>query len=100
MKANFTTRIGYKVLMTLKQGDQYVPLGAIATLVANDTTNPASSIVGDEGQVYLTGLPLKGELRMKWGSRAEQQCKVSFDLSDPTSSTSVHSEHRLFIGSG
>jgi len=89
VKANFTTRIGYKMLMTLKQGDQYVPFGAIAILVSNNTANPTSSIVGDEGQVYLIGLPSKGELRVKWGSRAEQQCKVSFDLSDTTSTTST-----------
>ncbi|MCS3433171.1 fimbria/pilus outer membrane usher protein [Klebsiella sp. BIGb0407] len=85
VKANFTTRIGYKMLMTIKQDDKYVPFGATATVISSDTANPISSIVGDEGQVYLTGLPSKGDLIVKWGSREEQQCQVSFDVSQQTS---------------
>lgn len=87
VKANFTTRIGYKVLMTLKNGDKYVPFGAIATLISTDAANQTSSIVGDEGQVYLTGLPSKGDLMVKWGGSAEQQCQVSFDISTQTDTT-------------
>lgn len=87
VKANFTTRIGYKVLMTLKNGDKYVPFGAIATLISTDAANQTSSIVGDEGQVYLTGLPSKGDLIVKWGESAEQQCQVSFDINPQTDTT-------------
>jgi outer membrane usher protein len=36
--------------------------------------------VGDAGQVYLTGLPETGELLVKWGETAAQQCQVKFDL--------------------
>lgn len=87
VKANFTTRIGYKVLMTLTQGDKYVPFGAIATLVTNDAAQQTNAIVGDEGQAYLTGLPSKGELIVKWGESSVQQCRVSFDLDHQTSTT-------------
>ena len=37
-------------------------------------------IVGDGGQVYLTGLADSGELRVKWGNGAEQQCQVNYSL--------------------
>ncbi|EFB73108.1 fimbria/pilus outer membrane usher protein [Providencia rustigianii] len=80
VKANFRTRIGYQVLMTLKQGAKYVPFGAIATLTSDNSAENISSIVGDAGQVYLTGLPETGELLVKWGEAAAQQCQVSFDL--------------------
>ncbi|MEI9600062.1 fimbria/pilus outer membrane usher protein [Moellerella wisconsensis] len=80
VKADFRTRIGYQVLMTLKQGAKSVPFGAIATLLSDNTTDNISSIVGDGGQVYLTGLPETGELLVKWGDAAAQQCQVNFDL--------------------
>ncbi|MEI9752348.1 FimD/PapC C-terminal domain-containing protein, partial [Moellerella wisconsensis] len=80
VKADFRTRIGYQVLMTLKQGAKSVPFGAIATLLSDNTTDNISSIVGDGGQVYLTGLPETGELFVKWGDAAAQQCQVNFDL--------------------
>lgn len=41
-----------------------------------------SSIVGDGGMVYLSGLPPKGELRVRWGRQADQQCRVSYALDD------------------
>lgn len=84
VKANFTTRIGYKVLITLAQGEKYVPFGAIATLISKDSANQTSSIVGDDGQVYLTGLPAQGELLVKWGESTEQRCQFSFDVSQQT----------------
>lgn len=80
VKASFRTRIGYQVLMTLKQGAKYVPFGAIATLTSDNSADNMSSIVGDAGQVYLTGLPETGELLVKWGETAAQQCQVKFDL--------------------
>ncbi|HHR6446485.1 TPA: FimD/PapC C-terminal domain-containing protein, partial [Providencia alcalifaciens] len=77
---NFRTRVGYQVLMTLKQGTKYAPFGAIATLISDNSADNIGSIVGDGGQVYLTGLPETGELLVKWGDAAAQQCQVSFDL--------------------
>ncbi|HGI5215562.1 TPA: fimbria/pilus outer membrane usher protein, partial [Providencia alcalifaciens] len=39
VKANFRTRIGYQVLMTLKQGAKSVPFGAIATLITDNSAD-------------------------------------------------------------
>jgi outer membrane usher protein len=50
--------------MTLTQTNgQPVPFGAVATLVGENK----SFIVGDGGQVYLTGMNNSGTLQLKWG---------------------------------
>ncbi|MCG6396493.1 fimbria/pilus outer membrane usher protein, partial [Vibrio alginolyticus] len=86
VKADFATRVGYQVLMTLKQGAKSVPFGAIATLIDSHSGEAISGITGDAGQVYLTGLPETGKLQVKWGETAAQQCQVSFDLRHLTTS--------------
>ena len=40
-----------------------------------------STIVGDSGQAYLTGLSEKGRLFVKWGDSKNSQCYVNYDLS-------------------
>ena len=42
----------------------------------------ATSIVADDGRVYLTGLPLKGTLEVNWGESAEGKCLANYDISD------------------
>lgn len=82
VKANFATRIGYQVLMTLhrKEGVGEVPFGATASLVHRAAQEETTGIVGDNGQVYLAGLPPTGELSVSWGKSADKQCRVSFNL--------------------
>ncbi|HHK8818257.1 TPA: FimD/PapC C-terminal domain-containing protein [Escherichia coli] len=45
--------------MTLKYGNKSVPFGAIVT----HGENKNGSIVAENGQVYLTGLPQSGQLQ-------------------------------------
>jgi outer membrane usher protein len=52
-----------KLLMTLTHNGKPVPFGAIAAAVDSQS----SSIVADNGQVYLSGMPLAGKVRAKWG---------------------------------
>ncbi|HDR2681769.1 TPA: fimbrial biogenesis outer membrane usher protein [Enterobacter mori] len=84
VKANFATRIGYQVLMTLTRtgGHGAVPFGATVSLLQSTSAakDETTGIVGDNGQVYLTGLPQKGELAVKWGAGRDKQCIVSFNL--------------------
>ncbi|EPL6453504.1 fimbria/pilus outer membrane usher protein [Providencia rettgeri] len=85
VKVNIATRVGYQVLMTLKQTNQQpVPFGAIATLKSALEGDEISGIVGDMGQVYLAGLPEEGELSVKWGNSADRQCTVKFTLTHLT----------------
>ncbi|WP_329911566.1 fimbria/pilus outer membrane usher protein [Serratia quinivorans] len=86
--AKFKARIGQQVLMTLLFNGQPVPFGAMAGLVG-DSDN--SSIVGDAGAVYLSGLPPQGRLHVQWGTEADRQCAVAFTLppvqADPQTAT-------------
>jgi len=50
--------------------------------MVSDTAQKSAQafIVGDGGQVYLTGLADSGALSVKWGKGAEQQCQVNYSL--------------------
>ncbi len=76
--ATFATRIGARALMTLTREDgTSVPFGAIAMLGEQATI---AGVVDNNGVVYLTGLPAKGELSVRWGQSQQQQCRVNFQL--------------------
>lgn len=59
-----------------------VPFGAMVT----DPSNKADAgfIVGDQGQVYLSGLSQSGSLLVKWGDASDEQCRVDYQLPDNT----------------
>ncbi|WP_237391031.1 fimbria/pilus outer membrane usher protein [Dryocola clanedunensis] len=75
--ADFRTRVGRRVLMTLLFRGKPVPFGATASL---DGTYAEAGIVGEDGEVYLTGVPDSGGISVKWGKAAGQQCKVAYSL--------------------
>jgi outer membrane usher protein len=61
----------------LTQADgKSVPFGAV---VALESQGGVAGIVGDGGQVYLTGLPDSAELLVKWSGR---ECRVNYRLQD------------------
>lgn len=73
--ARFKVQSGFRVLMTLTKTDgKPLPFGAMVSAEDN------SSIVGDDGQVYLSGMPEKGMLTASWGEQADQQCRVNYQL--------------------
>ncbi|WP_448842084.1 fimbria/pilus outer membrane usher protein [Citrobacter braakii] len=79
VQASFNASVGQRVMMTLLlQGGMPVPFGATVSDTAQKSAQ--AFIVGDGGQVYLTGLADSGELRVKWGNGAEQQCQVNYSL--------------------
>ena len=80
VRANFNASVGQRALMTLiRLGGAPVPFGAIVSDMAHK--NDDGFIVGDAGQVYLTGLADSGHLLVKWGSDKQEQCQVSYQLS-------------------
>ncbi|CUY60767.1 fimbria/pilus outer membrane usher protein [Serratia marcescens] len=78
--ADFQTRVGNRVLMTLSYQGKPVPFGAIAALQQEAGALENSGIVGPDGQLYLSGVPEQGQLQVKWGNAASQQCRVAFTL--------------------
>ncbi|WP_413676619.1 fimbria/pilus outer membrane usher protein [Pantoea dispersa] len=79
--AAYPTQQGLQLLMTLKQQNgQPVPFGAVALLDNGDELNPNTSIVGDDGLMFMAGMPNEGRLLVQWGKDATAQCKVPFRL--------------------
>ncbi|WEF28110.1 fimbrial biogenesis outer membrane usher protein [Klebsiella aerogenes] len=78
VRASFNASVGQRVMMTLvRQDGGSIPFGA---MVSDPTQKTQAFIVGDGGQVYLTGLAESGKLTVKWGSDAGQQCQVDYQL--------------------
>lgn len=77
VKVDYLSKVGRRVLMTLTTHDQFVPFGAVVTLADDDKS---SFIVGDRGQVYLTGLRDQGTVLATWGHQPHQQCRADFSL--------------------
>lgn len=83
--ADFEIKKGFKALILLTFKEKPIPFGAIATLVNNDLKDTQinnTSIVGDNGVLYISGLPEKGQLYIKWGNKKEQQCYAQYYLND------------------
>ncbi|MBL5926032.1 fimbrial biogenesis usher protein [Enterobacter asburiae] len=76
VRANFKARVGTKILMTLIHKGKAVPFGALVT----STNNQVNSIVADNGQVYLTGMPLTGKIQAVWGDGADSSCIANYKL--------------------
>lgn len=81
VRAHFDTRIGKRVLMNLSRTPTgMVPFGALVTIEGQPADK--SFIVGDHGQVYLTGAPERGTLKVTWGRTANDTCHVTFNLTE------------------
>ena len=76
VRAGFDTRVGVRALFTVTRGNQPVPFGA----VVRETQSGVTSMVGDDGQIYLSGLPLEGNLLIQWGNGAGSQCRTAYRL--------------------
>ena len=74
--ADFKARVGMRTLMTLTHDGKPVPFGA--TVYSPDTGE--SGIMGDAGDVYLSGLPPEGTLLAQWGKGPTEQCRAVYHL--------------------
>lgn len=87
VQADFITHIGARALITLTQTNgKPVPFGAMVTA----TEGSGNSIVGEKGQVYLSGLPLTGSLDVVWGKGAHQQCQVTYQLPEKSEHNTIN----------
>ena len=76
VRADFKAHVGVKLLMTLTHHGKPVPFGALVT----SGSNQSGSIVADNGQAYLSGMPLAGSMQVKWGEGADASCVASYRL--------------------
>lgn len=76
VRANFDARVGVRAILTLLHNGKPLPFGG--TVNRADINN--SGIVGDGGQVYMSGLPLIGTLKAQWGNGVDQKCTAHYSL--------------------
>ncbi|WP_333498790.1 fimbrial biogenesis usher protein [Kluyvera sp. CHPC 1.2972] len=76
VRAKFKTRVGMKLLMTLTHRGKLVPFGAVVTSADNQN----SSIVADNGLVYLSGMPLAGKVQVVWGEGDDARCVADYRI--------------------
>lgn len=74
--ADFKTRVGMKVLMTLTNNGKPVPFGSLVSY----GDGQSGSVVADGGQVYLTGLSPNGQINVKWGKGVNESCTATYSL--------------------
>lgn len=76
VRAEFKARVGIKLLMTLTHNNKPLPFGAMVT----SESSQSSGIVADNGQVYLSGMPLAGKVQVKWGEEENAHCVANYQL--------------------
>ncbi|POT56171.1 pilin outer membrane usher protein SafC [Citrobacter amalonaticus] len=87
MAVRYPVKTGLALLLKLARSDgKALPFGAMADL---ETENPDDSnavarngIVGDNGEVYMAGMPEKGTVNVRWGSEAGESCKAAYSVSE------------------
>ncbi|WON76481.1 fimbria/pilus outer membrane usher protein [Serratia sp. UGAL515B_01] len=81
VKASYQVSVGNRVMMTLTRRDGTpVPFGSTVTTRKSKTTQ--GFIVGEWGQVYLTGLANSGTLLAKWGRNKNERCTAAYRVPD------------------
>lgn len=77
VKATFVTHVGYRVLFNVMQANgKPAPFGAMAT--ANLESGTVTGIVGDNGELYLSGMPQKGHFTVI----GQKTCSVDYQIAE------------------
>lgn len=81
VRAKFTTVMGANALMTILTRDgKLLPLGTIISMKDDKNTAQSTFIVGDNGQVYISGLNPTGRLHAVWGRKTNERCDILYDM--------------------
>lgn len=88
VRASYDTNLGLRALITLRnaKGDA-IPFGAMVNV--SGANRNSDSIVGENGQVYLTGLTQDGILTAQWGKGSADKCSAKFSLPTVQENTGV-----------
>lgn len=82
VRAEFITHIGYRVLFSVRQANgKPIPFGAMAR--AELASGSVTGIVGEEGELYLSGMPEEGAFTLSWGGDSARTCTVHYQFPKP-----------------
>ncbi|EPP2633950.1 fimbria/pilus outer membrane usher protein [Escherichia coli] len=77
VEGRFKTNIGSKGVFYLKTlSNKPIPFGSVVSVKNSNTT---AGIVGEDGEVFLSGLPESGVLEVRWGKKQSTSCFVEFN---------------------
>ena len=76
VRASFKARVGVRAMLVLTHNGKPLPFGTTVSTGESDN----AGIVGDGGQVYLSGLSLTGTLKAQWGDGPDKQCHAHYEL--------------------
>ena len=80
VKADFYAVRGHDVIFIVKnKNGEYLSFGSVASF---DGEIQNTGIVGDSGELYLTGLPDSGSFNVRWGRNLNDQCNVNYSLNE------------------
>lgn len=85
VRATFKAHVGIRAMLTLTHNGKPLPFGSMVSMDGNDN----AGIVGDDGQVYLSGLPLSGKLKVQWGEGADKQCQSTYSLPEDSKNKAI-----------
>ena len=80
VKTSFSIRRGKKALITLTRNGQPLPFGTLVSFSEQGGENLNTGIVGDEGQVFMSGLPESGSLLASWGEGESGKCTAAYSM--------------------
>ncbi|UAK21273.1 fimbria/pilus outer membrane usher protein [Kluyvera sp. CRP] len=81
VKAAFVTHVGYRVLFNVTQANgKPAPFGAMASAELDSGT--VTGIVGDNGELYLSGMPESGAFTLTWGNNVAEKCTAKYSLNN------------------
>lgn len=83
IRTEFAVKTGLRMLATLTHKGTPLPFGTVVTAGEN------SGIVGDGGQVFLTGMPESGTISAQWGAGSSNQCKGQYTAAEVDKSTLI-----------
>src|SRR5690606_3112525 len=93
VKTSFSIRRGKKALITLTRNGQPLPFGTLVSVDEQRVENLNTGIVGDEGQVFMSGLPESGLLLASWGEGKSGKCTAAYNM--PKSGETMPQIHAL-----
>ncbi|UMS28672.1 fimbria/pilus outer membrane usher protein [Escherichia coli] len=94
VRAKFATRVGKRALVTLTRADGTpLPFGAVVTVAGETGKQVGAGVIGDRGEVYMSGLGETGQLVAQWGGNS--RCHADYRLPDGTEPVAVFLTHSV-----
>lgn len=88
VKVKFNTKVGYQIILTLTNEINNIPFGSITSF--ESSSDILTGIVGDGGQVYMSGMPSEGSINVSWGKNTNQKCVANYYIPNVNQETVVY----------